>query len=284
MRVIRHILSISAVSLSLLASLAGLATVTAHAADRPFTIIGTGALEPSGLLEHLMARYPDADRIDMRYRVTTADDAVALAERNGADVLIIDVPDAAARLVRDGHAVLHEPLMQTDYVVVGPASVQLEADTGNPFDVLSEIRERKLPVLSWHRSGSAQQRETELWRRLGLDSANLDQAWYRRSTGSADAFLRDLADKGAFSVIERALWLTADDRETLEIKASDSTLLATQYSVIVVEGDGQYRDASFAFANWLMSTDGLTTIETFMLDGQSPYEPVDANLDKSLAN
>ncbi len=137
-------------------------------------LASTTSTEQSGLFAHLLPLFQKATGIAVKVVAVGSGQAIDMARRGDADVLLAHDPSAEEKLVADGFALRRLPVMYNDFVLVGPAADParvrgLDAVQADPFGLLSGLRLRHgagiehgrqsggLPAYrSWHLAGVCQ--------------------------------------------------------------------------------------------------------------------------------
>jgi tungstate transport system substrate-binding protein len=239
-----------------------LAFVTLQACDRApadVMIATTTSVEDTGLLEALAAEMRE-DVPDVRVHMTGvgSGQALALARRGDADLVIVHDPAAESAFVAQGHGDRRRTIMRNDFVVIGPvadpAGVRAATDAA---DALRRIQGHLF--LSRGDSSGTHRKELALWRRAGVEPRG---EWYREAgIGQADV-IRMAGERGAYALVDRGSFRFLEDGVAAVVLFEDPTQLDNPYSVIVATR-AKNPDGARAVADWLAGARARALIDGF---------------------
>jgi tungstate transport system substrate-binding protein len=146
-------------------------------------LVTTHSVEDSGLLDALAAAF-HADHPELRLTTTAVGSGAALevGRRGDADVLLTHDPDGEAAFMAAGEGVEQGPVMENDFVIVGPPGDP--AAIGGERDAVSALRAiaaAEAPFLSRGDDSGTHRKERALWRAAGLEPWTDRPAWYREA-------------------------------------------------------------------------------------------------------
>lgn len=289
-------------ALTILAVLAAL--VAGCAADRPgqvasIILASTTSTEDSGLFEALIPAFQN-DHPGMRVRVIAvgSGQALEIGRRRDADVLLVHSPAAESLFVAEGHAESRHPVMQNDFVLVGPADDP--AGVGNASDAgeaLRRIAEAGALFISRGDESGTHMAERALWNAAGVavpaapvppaaGGSRVDAParhaadWYLDAgQGMADV-LRIASERQAYTLTDRATFTALQAALRLRILFEGDAALANPYSVITVRGASNAAGAR-AFAEWLIGSEGQAVISRFGRDkfGHPLFIPANSSVE-----
>src|SRR5262245_42329279 len=95
-------------------------TLSVRAADRFITVASTTSTENSGLFHYLLPLFQHDTGIEARVVAVGTGQAIALAQRGDADVLLVHHKPSEEQFVAEGFGVTRFGVMYNDFVVVGP--------------------------------------------------------------------------------------------------------------------------------------------------------------------
>ena len=191
--------------LSLWAALAG-------CGDRAtsITLVTTTSTQDSGLLDRLV---PAAERaLGLRVKVIAvgSGEALALAARGEADVVIAHAPAAEEAAVAAGDLVERAPLMWNRFVLVGPPADPAKiAGLGDPLEALRRIRRAGAPFVSRGDESGTHKKELELWEAAGL--APKDPHVVEAGQGQAET-LFIAGQRAAYALCDSSTWANVAPR------------------------------------------------------------------------
>ncbi len=253
--------------------LLGVVAASCSSEPRKILLASTTSTEDSGLFEVLL---PAFLRAHPEYRVRViavgSGEALRLAARGDADVVLTHSPRAEAEFRAAGHAESHHPVMYNDFLIIGPEGGRASgcAGLGAPA-ALACIAGSGAKFISRGDDSGTHARERALWAAAGL--APLGD-WYLESGQGMGAVLMMASEKGAYTLSDRGTYLTLMDRLHLEILIEGDPALLNQYTVTVVRGATNLEGARI-FARWITGPEAQALIGRFGVErfGQPPFTP-----------
>lgn len=263
---------------SLLAMLtAAMVAGSATAGDRYITLASTTSTENSGLFSHLLPKFEAESGIAVRVVAVGTGQALRLARRGDADVLLVHHRPSEEAFVAEGHGVERFDVMFNDFVVVGPQDdpAEIAGMTDAPA-ALAKIAAAGAPFASRGDDSGTHKAELAIWRAAGVDAAAASGSWYRETGAGMGATLNTASAMDAYALTDRGTWISFRNRGSLDLLVEGDRRLANPYGVILVNparhghvkaADGQ------AFIDWLVSPVGQAAIAAFRVDGQQLFFP-----------
>lgn len=247
-------------------------------AEAPFIVVqSTTSTQNSGLLDYILPGFEAESGIDVRIVAVGTGQAIRNAINGDADVLLVHAKPAEEKFVADGWGVERFDLMYNDFVLVGPrsdpAKVKGEADI---VTALTRIESSEAPFVSRGDDSGTHKAERNLWSAADVDPTGASGTWYRETGSGMGATLNVASGMGAYTLTDRATWLSFGNRGSLEVLLEGDPRLFNQYGVILVNPEkhpGVRVAAGQRFIDWLTGPDGQAAIESFMLDGQQVFFP-----------
>lgn len=243
------------------------------ARPREIVLASTTSTEDSGLFEVLL---PEFRRAHPEYRVRViavgSGEALRLAARGDADVVLVHSPQAEQEFMAAGHGESRRRVMQNDFVIIGPgddpATVCGRLDAPS---ALACMAQHGSPFISRGDDSGTHARERELWSAAGVEPSG---DWYREAGQGMGAVLMMASERRAYTLSDRGTYLSMRDRLRLEVVVEGDPRLRNQYSVIVVR-DASNVEGARALADWITSTAGQEMIGEFGVDrlGRRLFEP-----------
>jgi tungstate transport system substrate-binding protein len=237
--------------------------------------VATTTVEDTGLLEALAAGMR-RDLPDLRIRIIAvgSGQALALARRGDADLVLVHDPAAESTFVAQGHGDRRRTIMRNDFVLIGPAEDPAEAQGADDIvDALRRIATARRPFLSRGDSSGTHRMEVALWTRTGARPAG---EWYREAGIGQGDLIRMADELGAYAVVDRGTFRSLAGRIGLVVLHDHGAPLDNPYSAIVAARARNPAGAR-AVADWLDGPAARTIIDAFGRAGHgSPlFEPVD---------
>jgi tungstate transport system substrate-binding protein len=265
-------------SLALIA--AALVAFAAHAAPAPagphafITLASTTSTEQSGLFRHLLPAFRKATGIEVRVVAVGTGQALDMARRGDADVVLVHDRAAEERFVSEGHGVKRYPVMYNDFIVVGPRSDPAHARGTDIVAALQRIAAARSPFVSRADKSGTHAAEMRYWKAAGIEKPS--GAWYRETGSGMGATLNTASGMAAYALADRGTWLSFANRGELEVLVEGDARLFNQYGVILVNPARHphvKREAGQAFIDWLVAPAGQAAIASYRVAGQPLFFP-----------
>lgn len=254
-------------ALVLALALAGCVGSAGAPARRDVILATTTSTQDSGLLDVLVPRFEQQTGYRVKTIAVGSGQALKLGERGEADVLLSHAPAAEEKLVAAGAVMNRRLVMHNDFVLVGPpgdpAGVR---GTPTAREALQRIARAGAPFVSRGDDSGTHKKEQELWAAAGGRPAG---AWYLESgTGMAQT-LAIAADRGAYTLSDRATYLAHRQRLRLEVVLAGDGPLLNIYHVLEVNParhPGVNAAGARALADYLVAPQTQAIIAAFGRD------------------
>lgn len=257
--------------------LALLACTACSGGEPEFIRLGaTTSVHDSGLLAKLTEDF-EASHPGYRLKALAGGSGqmIALAARGDIDVLISHSPAAELAFMQAGHGVLRRPLMENDFMIVGPpadpAGVRASRDV---TAALSTIGKAGARFLSRGDDSGTHVRELELWAAAGIEPGG---PGYQELGQGMGATLSAASETRAYTLVDRATFAMLRGGLELEVLAEGGDGVRNVYSVILTR-DPRETEGSHQLLDWLTSEAGMAAIANFGMDRKGellfvPYSP-----------
>ncbi len=233
-------------------------------------------VQDSGLLDVLLPEFELAHpTYRLVYVAAGSGELLALGARGDLDVLVAHAPTAELEFMEKGHGLTRRPLMENDFVIVGPqsdpAGIRAMPDAAA---ALARIAEAGASFLSRGDDSGTHVKELSLRQAAGIPAGGAE---YREMGQGMGAVLRAAADLDAYALSDRATFLNLSATLDLEVLVESDPRLRNVYSVIRVAGAREL-DGALAFADWLTSAAGRKIIAAYGVErfGVALYRPAEA--------
>jgi len=223
----------------------------------------TTSTQDSGLLDELVPRFTDATGIAVKTIAVGSGQAIELARRGEADVVLVHSPADEEALVADGATGRRLLVMHNDFVLVGPDDDPAGVAGADVDDALETIAATGSPFVSRGDDSGTHTKELALWSVTGTDPAG---DWYVETGQGMAATLRVADERRGYALADRATYLSQADTLALEVVVEGDPGLLNVYHVIemtAAAGDRVEADGAAAFADWIVSDPAQETIGAF---------------------
>jgi tungstate transport system substrate-binding protein len=164
--------------------------------------------------------------------------------------------------------------MYNDFVIVGPADDPAGIAGGNDaVAAFTAIAGSESTFASRGDDSGTNKAELALWDEAGIAPSG---DWYRELGSGMGATLNTAAQMPAYTLTDRATWISFANRGPLEIVVEGDGRLFNQYGVILVDPErhGHVKvEAGQSFIDWLVSEQGQQAIASYHLDNQQLFFP-----------
>ncbi len=243
--------------------------------ERFIIVASTTSTQNSGFYDELLPAFSNHTGIDVRVVAVGTGQAIKLAKRGDADVLLVHHKSSEEKFIAEGYGVERFDVMYNDFVIIGPTS-DLAGIGGmkNVNSALGKIARSQSLFVSRGDDSGTHKKELSLWRDAGIDILSDSSSWYRETGSGMGATLNVANGIGAYSLTDRATWLKFSNKSDLRLLVENDPRLHNQYGVILVNSelhphikakDGQ------AFIDWITSDEGQKVINAFRLEGQQAF-------------
>ncbi|MEX0971376.1 MAG: substrate-binding domain-containing protein [Paracoccaceae bacterium] len=232
----------------------------------------TTTLDNSGLLGELLPQFT----ADTGFRVDTVvlgtRQILAMAERGEFDVLIVHHRPSELAFMAAGYGAARHDLMFNDFMLIGP--VDDPAATASARDVsaaLAAIATAQARFISRGDESGTHLRELELWAQAGIAPSG---AWYFEVGAGMGATLNIVAALSAYTLSDRATWLTFQRQDGLALLFEGGAGLRNDYSLIEMNAERFAHintKAAQAFASWMLGPKGQGMIAAYRPNGQQLF-------------
>ena len=256
--------------------LAMLPTVTA-AQRSPVILSTTTSTQDSGLLDVLVPLFERQTGYTVKTIAVGTGQALALAARGEADVVLAHAPALEKKYVDEGKMLDRRLVMYNDFVIIGPADdpAKIKGMT-KAADAMKAIAATGSRFVSRGDNSGTYLLEKTLWKLAGVEPQG---AWYIEAGQGMGATLGIADDRKAYTLTDRGTFLAFQKRVRLPILVEGDKPLLNIYSVMLVNpsnGPKVNTAGGTAFAEFMLSAETQKVIKTFGVDryGQPLFVPV----------
>jgi len=247
-------------------------------ARRPPVILSTTtSTQDSGLLDVLVPLFERRTGYSVKTIAVGTGQALALAARGEADVVLAHAPALEKKYVADGKMLNRRLVMYNDFVIIGPADDPAKIKgMKKAADAMKAIAATGSRFVSRGDNSGTHTLEKALWKLAGAEP---QAGWYIESGQGMGATLGIADDRKAYTLTDRATFLAFQKRVRLPILLEGDKPLLNIYSVMAVNpsnGPKVNTAGGNALADFMVSADVQKVIRTFGVDkyGQALFVPV----------
>ena len=248
------------------------------AAKNPFIILqSTTSTQNSGLYEHILPQFTAHTGIDVRVVAVGTGQALRNAEKCDGDVLIVHSTADEIAFVEKGFGTKRLDLMYNDFVMLGPASDPAEIKSATTVSAaLQKIVSSRSRFASRGDNSGTHKAEQRLWIAASLVPDSASNQWYLETGLGMGATLNFAVQADAYTLSDRATWLSFANRGDHQILFQGYPPLFNQYGVVPVSQThcpNIKQDFAEEFTNWLVSPEGQKSIASFRRSGTQLFFP-----------
>ena len=258
-------------------ALATILPLPAGAQRAPVILSTTTSTQDSGLLDVLVPLFERQTGYAVKTIAVGTGQALVLAARGEADVVLAHAPELEKKYVADGKMLNRRIVMYNDFVVIGPADDPAKIKgTKRAADAMKAIAASGARFVSRGDNSGTHLLEKRLWKLAGVDPAG---GWYIEAGQGMGATLGIADDRKAYTLTDRGTFLALQKRVRLPILLEGDRPLLNVYSVMEVNPNNGPRvnaAGGGAFAAFMVSADVQKIIKTFGVDkyGRALFVPL----------
>lgn len=228
----------------------------------------TTSTQDSGLLDYILPVFEEETGATVKTVAVGTGAALEMGQNGEADVLLVHAKADEEAFVADGYGTERHDVMYNDFVLVGPKSDTLKLKETSGEDIQSALKNISNSGSSFVSRGDdsgTHKMELKLWEATGIAP---EGEWYiSAGAGMADV-LKIASEKQAYTLTDRATYLSLKDTLDLDILVEGDEALFNQYGVIPVnperEDSAEINEAGAkAFMEWILSEEAQKLIEEY---------------------
>ena len=225
----------------------------------------------SGIVGALEDQFEKETGIRVRHVGAGTGAALKMAEKGQIDLVMAHAKSLEEKFIADGFGTARVPLMYNDFVIVGPDSDPAEIKgQKSAMEALKTIMDKRVKFVSRGDKSGTHVAEVELWKKA---SVKPEGAWYviyeKGSEGNVPT-LKYTDQQSAYTVIDRATYLSIKDQIKLVILVEGDEALLNFISLIPVNQvkfPNVNKKDTLKFVQWLTSPEkGQKIIRDFGKD------------------
>ncbi len=225
----------------------------------------------AGIVSVLEDRFEKESGIRVRHVGAGTGAALKIAEKGNTDLVMVHAKSLEEKFVADGFGTERIPVMYNDYVIVGPAAdpAGIKGMTG-AAEALKKIADKGAQFISRGDKSGTHVAEMDVWAKSGVKPSGAWYVVYEKGAEGNAATLKYTDQKGAYTFIDRATYLSLKDQIKLAILVEKDEVLLNFISIIPVNPKkfpkANYKDA-MKFVQWLTDPEkGQKIIVDFGVD------------------
>lgn len=233
----------------------------------------TTSFENSGLSDVLLPRIRQDTGLDVQLIVVGTGQALRLGRAGDVDAVLVHSKAAEVAFVAEGHATHRREIMYNDFVFVGPkndpSALRGAADAR---EAMRRLASGGGLFVSRGDDSGTHRKELALWQSAGAPP--LDPGWYRETGGGMGATLNIAAAMGAYTLSDRASWLSFGNPRDLTLIFAGDPALFNQYAYLPIN-PARHPHVNAAGArrlgNWMTGPAARALINGYRLNGEQLF-------------
>jgi len=198
-------------------------------------LVTTTTTQDSGLLDRLVPAAGAALGLHVRVIAVGSGEALKLAERGEADVVMAHSPAAEEKSVAAGHLVDRVPLMWNQFLIVGPPQDPAKiAGLADPAEAFRRIHAAGATFVSRGDESGTHRKEQDIARAAGLDPRTWAAPLVSTGQGQGETVLV-ASQRGAYALCDSSTWMK------LQITTRPSGLVVLVANVVATGDAGAQR-------------------------------------------
>lgn len=244
----------------------------------------------SGLLDYLIPIFENRYNVKVSILSKGTGESIEIAKRGDADVVLVHSKTLEDAFVNEGYGVHRVGIMYNDFIIIGPtndpAGIKGMTNATRAFSKIMEAgNQGKAVFISRADKSGTNTKELEIWGRISVKPADRTYSWYLEAGAGMGTVLRMSNEKQAYSLTDRATWLSFKAQLTnLAVLVEKDNLLLNPYAVIPVNPE-KYPQRNFktavTFAKFMVSEEGQKLIADFKKDGETLFFPISRDFSKA---
>ena len=235
-----------------------------EAASKNVILSTTTSTQDAGLLDLLVPLFEKPTGYSVKTISVGTGQALALAAKGEADVVLVHAPAIEKKFVADGKLLNRRLVMYNDFILIGPRSDPAKLkSTKNSIEALKRVQQSQSRFISRGDNSGTHALESSLWQ---IGSIEPKGSWYLESGQGMGATLIIANDRNAYTLTDRATYLAYQKRLALVILLEGDKPLLNIYSVLEVNpanGPRINTAGGKAFADFMVAPQTQAVIKTF---------------------
>jgi tungstate transport system substrate-binding protein len=260
-----------------LLSIAAAGRIGAQERRRPVILSTTTSTQDSGLLDVLVPMFEGQTGYTVKTIAVGTGQALTLASRGEADVVLAHAPELEKKYVADGKMLDRRLVMYNEFLIIGPESDPARIKgMRSVAQAMKTIAQTGSRFVSRGDNSGTHILEKSLWKLAGTDPSG---PWYIEAGQGMGATLGVADDRNAYTLTDRGTYLAYRKRLRIAILLQGDRPLLNIYSVMEVSpanGPRVNRAGGKAFADFMLAPETQRVIKTFGVDkyGEALFVPI----------
>ncbi|MCE5274856.1 MAG: substrate-binding domain-containing protein [Syntrophaceae bacterium] len=222
----------------------------------------------SGIVAALEDQFEKDSGIRVRHVGAGTGAAMDIARKCNVDLVLVHAKALEEKFVQEGYGTGRIPLMFNDFVIVGPSADPAGVKgMKSAIQALKTIADKGAMFVSRGDKSGTHVAEMDLWAKTGITPSGPWYTVYEKGSEGNVPTLLFTDQKGAYTVIDRATYLTVKDTIKIAVLVEGDEVLLNHISLIPVNPvkcPRVHNKDALIYVNWLVDPDkGQKIIQTF---------------------
>jgi len=236
----------------------------------------TTSVQDTGLLDVIVPLFEKSSGSRVKAIAVGTGQALAMAARGEADVVLAHAPDTEKKYIADGTLTNRRLMMHNWFLLAGPPAdpVKIKGLT-KAVDALKKIAEAKTAFVSRGDDSGTHKLEMKLWEKAGITPSG---EWYLQAGQGMGKTLGIAGEKQAYVITDRATYLAFQKTTGLAVLVEGDPAFLNIYHVMEVNAEKFPKvnaTGGKAFADFLLSASVQDILKTFGKEkfGEALFSP-----------
>ena len=245
--------------------------------DKEITLMATTTTQDSGILSTLVNAFKQDSNINVKVIAYGTGKELRSAMDGNADVILVHDPLNEANFIKNGYGTERVPLMQNDFVIVGPNADPARIKTSkSATEAFEKIAKTSLFVSRGDESGT-HNAEQRIWEKSTLNSSHFSPKNYVVTGSGMGRTLGIAVEKQAYVLTDKATWLSYKNKGLQSILYENDPYFQNIYSVIPINPvlfNHISQERQQIFMDWIKSNSAKELIQNFQISSENPFIPL----------
>ncbi len=253
---------------------------TALGSGTKLLLATTTSVDNSGLLAHILPQFTNKTSIGVKVIPRGTGAALEMGKRGDVDLVLVHAKELELKLLEQGYFTNRQVLCFNDYVLLGPKTDKAGVrGSGSIYEAFFRIQLNSGLFVSRGDGSGTHMKELEIWNKITKSMEPIKSSqWYLEVGQGMAKTLMISSEKMAYTLSDRATWLTMKDRLELVVLFEGDPVLLNEYSIMAVNPlrhrHVKYKEA-MELINWMTSQEGQGAIGSFKdINGNPLFRPV----------
>lgn len=223
----------------------------------------TTSTQDSGLLDYILPIFEEENGIEVDVIAVGTGKALQMGRDGDADILLVHAKESEEEFVAEGYGKVRKDVMYNDFILVGPKEDPLNLKENSPNNILEGLKtiaKNEYTFISRGDDSGTHKKELSIWKEAQIEPAG---EWYLEAGSGMGDVLKISDEKQAYTISDRATYLSMRDTLDLDIIIEGDENLFNQYGIIPVNPekfDDEVKErineeGAERFMDWLLSPD-----------------------------